>query len=117
VDQLQVFAHDADEHSVREAMNGALIGFVEGIDSRLLKHHRASDAVVPLVMALKLNPNYDAGAAIPRCADFPGFDEIEAEAERRLHHGATHQARARPVAPSPDRPGRVGGGVWSPRRR
>jgi hypothetical protein len=56
---------------------------VEGIDKRPLGYHKSSDAVVPLVMALRLNPNYEARAVIPGGADFPGFDGIEAE--RRLH--------------------------------
>jgi hypothetical protein len=112
VTRMQVVDRDAREDVLWNALQNAVNKFVEGVDKRMSLHHKNNDAVVPLAMALLLNPNYDARAVLPSDAEVGGFDETIAEAERRLRDSSFRaetrftQAATLPASPAP--PGRVG---------
>jgi hypothetical protein len=109
---LQVVDNDADEEALWQVLQDATNKFVDGLDRRIRGHHTNNDALVPLVMALLLNPNYDARKVLPSESEVEGFDEIIAEAERRLRDNSVRaeinlaQAGTQRASPGPS--GRVG---------
>jgi hypothetical protein len=88
VGRMQAVDIDSGEDALWQALQDAMNKFVDAIDRRLDGHHRNNDALVPLVEALLLNPNYDARRVLPSNSEVAGFDEIIAEAERRLRENS-----------------------------